>query len=848
MLLLAKYSNNSFTEIQSMYPAKLYLKNFLSYGEQGVEIDFTGYQILLLIGKNGAGKSSILDAILWALWGKTRSGGDNDIMHSGSSDMEVRLDFVVRDATYRVVRKRSKKGKSFVSVLELQSLTEPITVLTDATIIQTQTRIDALIGVDYELLVNSAFLRQGQAQEFTQKSPTKRKQLLATLLGLEQYAQYHEQAKKNLKQTEIELAQLEHDIVTSQQTLLQYEQEITLQRNSLNDQSPATLAVEIEHQEKVLQGWQLKTQLVAEWKQRFDSNAQKKISLTKKISDTKSLINSIETELVTLQSELTNAPQAINQQEWESLEQQFHAIEQLLQKHQDLTYHIETNRTQLQKLVTDTDSQLQSLQTKIANLQNTTIAPVTVAIVESTQTQLEQAQNKQLTIAQHIAKLEQQMQSIVDQGNQINRRKEAVATINDQCPLCEQHIDANHKHTISEKYTQEREALLTTYQELKKELEDTSIAKIQSQAQIDELQTILKNQQSALSNYEIQQAQKESLQQQLTALQSNTTEQKAKYEQELVILQEGLAKLGFDQNAWETIKTKRSQLQQAQLLANKHTEKRLKLQELEQSKKFYSNTVTDIETELSELNIQLHLLESQRPQAGDQEEIIRLEQALNSLKKQYQYLIQLEALITQREKDKMDLDKKLTHFQEIKATQLAKYNALSLLVEALGNKGIPQMLIEESIPRLEQYANETLSHLSDHTMSIKLSLTRPSKTDRDTQIETLDILIGDSVGTRAYELFSGGEAFRIDIALRIALTKLLTEHTHGSVDFLVIDEGFGSQDDSGNDLITHIIHQLQQYFRLILIITHVDQLKETFPDRLVIKKGPQGSEVFYDED
>ncbi len=174
-----------------MYPAKLYLKNFLSYGEQGTEIDFTGYKILLLIGKNGAGKSSILDAILWALWGKTRSGGDNDIMHSGSSDMEVRLDFVVRDAIYRVVRKRSKKGKSFVSVLELQSLTEPITVLTDATIVQTQSRLDELVGVDYELLVNSAFLRQGQSQEFTQKSPAKRKQLLATLLGLEKYADYH---------------------------------------------------------------------------------------------------------------------------------------------------------------------------------------------------------------------------------------------------------------------------------------------------------------------------------------------------------------------------------------------------------------------------------------------------------------------------------------------------------------------------------------------------------------------------------------------------------------------------------------------------------------------------------
>ncbi len=831
-----------------MYPAKLYLKNFLSYGDQGVEIDFTGYQILLLIGKNGAGKSSILDAILWALWGQTRSGGDNDIMHSGSSDMEVRLDFVVRDARYRVVRKRSKKGKSFVSVLELQSLTEPITVLTDATIIQTQTRIDELIGVDYELLVNSAFLRQGQAQEFTQKSPTKRKQLLATLLGLEKYAQYHEQAKKNLKQIEIELAQLERDIAAGEQTTLHYEQEINLQRNSLSEQNPATLATEIEQQEKILQGWQLKTQLVAEWKQRFDNNEQKKLNLTKKISNTQTLVKQIEAELIALQSDLAAAPQAINQQEWESLEQQFHESEQLLQKHQDLTYRIQTNQTQLQRLATDTDNQQQSLQTKIAHLQNTITEVVTTDNVEGTRKQLEQVQAEQLAHAQTIAKLEQQMQSIVDQGNQINKRKDALATINDQCPLCEQHIDSNHKHTITEKYTLEREALLATYQELKTQLEIASAARAQSQTKTDTLQTTLKAQQTALNTYQVQQAQQESLLQQLAVLQSNTADQKAKYEHELSVLQQELTSIGFNQNAWETIKTKRAELQQAQLLANKHTEKRLKLQELEQNKKFHTSTISDAESELIEINAQLQILESQRPQAGDQEEIIRLEQALNNLKKQHQYLIQLEALINQREKDKTELANKIAQFQETKTTQQAQYNALTLLVEALGNKGIPQMLIEESIPRLEQYANETLSHLSDNTMSIKLSLTRPSKTDRDTQIETLDILIGDSVGTRAYELFSGGEAFRIDIALRIALTKLLTEHTHGSVDFLVIDEGFGSQDDSGNDLITHIIHQLQQYFHLILIITHVDQLKETFPDRLVIKKGPQGSEIFYDED
>lgn len=831
-----------------MYPAKLYLKNFLSYGDQGVEIDFNGYQTLLLIGKNGAGKSSILDAILWALWGKTRSGGDNDIMHSGSSDMEVRLDFIVRGATYRVVRKRSKKGKSFVSVLELQSLTEPITVLTDATIVQTQIRIDELIGVDYELLVNSAFLRQGQAQEFTQKSPSKRKQLLATLLGLEQYAHYHEQAKKNLKQTETTLTQLERDIATAQQNILQYEQEIILQKTSLRDQNPASVAREIEQQEKILHSLQLKTQLVSEWRQRFDTSEQKRTALTKKLSDAQTLIQATENNLLSLQAELAEAPVTINHQEWDSLEQQFQTGERTFQQHQDLSYKLQTSQSHLQKLVVETNMQLQSLQNKAATIQTANTDKVTKNDVEKVHNELEAAQNEQLNLAQTIAKLEQQMQSIIEQGNQINKRKDAVATINDQCPLCEQHIDTAHKHTITEKYTQERKALLATYQEYKKDLEITIAARNDSQTKINDLQQTLKTQQTALTNYELEKAQQENLQQQITALQLTLGEQQAKYAGEITELQNALEKLAFNQNTWEELKAKRANLQQAQLQANKYHEKRLKLQELEQTKKFQIQILADSQIELDSIEAELKTLESQRPQVEDQAEIARLEEALTNLKKQHQYLIQLEALITQREQDKSALTTKLIETEKEKVVQQEQNTALNLLVEALGNKGIPQMLIEESIPRLEQYANEILSHLSDHTMTIKLSLTRPSKTDRDAQIETLDILIGDSVGTRAYELFSGGEAFRIDIALRIALTKLLTEHTNGSIDFLVIDEGFGSQDDSGNDLITNIIHQLQQYFRLILIITHVDQLKETFPDRLVIKKGPQGSEVFYDED
>ena len=60
-------------------------------------------------------------------------------------------------------------------------------------------------------------------------------------------------------------------------------------------------------------------------------------------------------------------------------------------------------------------------------------------------------------------------------------------------------------------------------------------------------------------------------------------------------------------------------------------------------------------------------------------------------------------------------------------------------------------------------------------------------------VETLDIVVTDEGDTRPYELFSGGEAFRVDFAIRIAISKLLTRRAGTRLQFLVIDEGFGSQ-------------------------------------------------------
>src|SRR5262249_7799850 len=94
------------------------------------------------------------------------------------------------------------------------------------------------------------------------------------------------------------------------------------------------------------------------------------------------------------------------------------------------------------------------------------------------------------------------------------------------------------------------------------------------------------------------------------------------------------------------------------------------------------------------------------------------------------------------------------------------------LREAFGKNGIPAMIIEAAIPELEQATNRLLTRMTDGRMNVRFDTQRANKTG-DGVRETLDIVISDELGTRDYSLFSGGEGFRVNFALRIALSQFL---------------------------------------------------------------------------
>lgn len=156
-------------------------------------------------------------------------------------------------------------------------------------------------------------------------------------------------------------------------------------------------------------------------------------------------------------------------------------------------------------------------------------------------------------------------------------------------------------------------------------------------------------------------------------------------------------------------------------------------------------------------------------------------------------------------------------------------------------------MIENLLPQLEAEANQILSRLTNNQLHIQF-VTQKEKTSKSKKSDsnfkdTLDIIISDSQGTRSYETYSGGESFRINFSIRLALSRILAQRSGTALQLLIIDEGFGTQDSAGCDRLIAALNAIADDFACILTVTHMPQFKEAFQSRIEVYKTNEGSKI-----
>lgn len=210
----------------------------------------------------------------------------------------------------------------------------------------------------------------------------------------------------------------------------------------------------------------------------------------------------------------------------------------------------------------------------------------------------------------------------------------------------------------------------------------------------------------------------------------------------------------------------------------------------------------------------------------------------------------LETLMKQWDRDRITQEVELAQCQAAAeqvtvlqgevAVMLAEASTWRMLIGAY--ERIPVLILETALPLMEQEANTILGRISPSGMRIKLETQKTLKS-RDGLAETLDIVVRDVFGERPYENYSGGEKFRLDVAMRIGLSKLLANRAGATLDTLVIDEGLGSLDEDGLAQLRECLAALMAEFKLILVVTHVEAMKHTFPSQILVSKDAEGSHL-----
>ena len=313
-------------------------------------------------------------------------------------------------------------------------------------------------------------------------------------------------------------------------------------------------------------------------------------------------------------------------------------------------------------------------------------------------------------------------------------------------------------------------------------------------------------------------------------------------QQALQTITDELAQLAYDPNRHQQI---RQGLRQAQTYWLQH-------QDLERARQEYPQRQAQLSTLLEQRHSQqqelmalaeaLHQLEAQLQDDGDlPPRLNQVDTQLQTLQQQREELMAQMGALQQQQQQVDDLQTQLHQRQQHLAAALKQQRIYQELAQAFGQKGIQAMMIENLLPQLEAEANHVLGRLTAHQLHVQFVTQRASKRRQGKLIDTLDILIADANGTRPYETYSGGEAFRVNFAIRLALARLLAQRSGLALKLLIIDEGFGTQDQLGCERLIGAINAIADDFACILAVTHIPHFREAFQTRIDVSKGPQGS-------
>ena len=858
-----------------MIPLKLSVKNFMCYRDDTPPLRFEGIHVACLCGDNGHGKTALLDAITWALWGIARAtptgtGTVNalrmsDLVHMGQTDMSVELDFTSGDQLYRVIRRHtvSTGGRSSRTTLELQIATDSedgaFRSVSRNTVRETNARISEILNMDFKTFVNTAYLAQGQADLFTTSTPAERKRCLAEVLDLSYYQRLSEDANQRSRRIQADMQQSVTAIsLHSVETARKPEYEMSLAEVNAVISETAPRSQTKRNEIGTLRG---EAQRLQALESEFVTLMQRAKSAEADVARLQRQISADEERIAAYETTVADAPRILaGYKTLQATQGELGRLDVALSEKNRL----DTKHAALSQAIARQEERIASAQKTLQHRISTELEPRVNRLPEIRKRQAAFQQRRETltgqsdaierqrveadAIAGRIHALERDNERLKEQMQDTRQKFDMLEQGEATCPLCDQQLGEDGQAHLRAEYrrigvesrssyddnsaqidrlAREREtaARTLTSMEAKQRADARSLASDEANLARDERESL--------------QAQ-DDLQQARAALADaeGALRGKAFAPEErsaLAELDSAITALEYDAEAHRQVRSQMSELRGFDMERHALSEAQANLpgvsEALQTGRQMLVDRKTDVHSAAKRMDVLKRDLET-------------LPSLMTKLNAAIELSDRLEAELRQAQIERGVLENNISRCEKLEAEIRAleqKHNRLAHaksiydeLTIAFGKNGIQALVIESAIPQLQNDANEILGRVTENRMHLKLEL------DESTS-EQLEIRIADELGTRDYLTFSGGEAFRINFALRIALSRLLARRSGAPLPVLFIDEGFGSQDRSGQERLTEAIQSIQDEFEKIIVITHIDQMKDAFPIRIEVSKGERGS-------
>ncbi len=779
--------------------------------------------------------------------------------------MSVQLDFEHNGEIYQIIRTR-KRGKKSTCELQKQTATGWES-LTEMKISDTDKKIEQLLSINYETFVASSMILQGEANRFSKCMPAERKSILTQILGLDIYDKLQALAKEKERAISVKLE-------ASKQTLesLKYRLEIlpSVESDLQAIKDNITLTVlDIRAKETELSDIQAVIKDL-ESKQQEAKQIEKQIdTLVDELKDKHFEIGKLDVNIATAENILKSEPLITAKvAELEQIKSQIPALE--------------ARETRLRELQTE-EKRLSKDEMTLADEQATLAKRITALTLD-----LRQKDELKLASEQHQQSLEE-LKVLDEKAEQWQEIKNNILNIEKELDKLAEQIypldsEIAAKETLLESQQKKLEILqnsgcpnpenatckfLLDANEAKKTIPviEKTIADFQEQIQeiqakrnplIEQVKDLDKQQQAL--NFDIiyhakLKKQSESLRKQADLYASlsgkeellQTVQQQHKQLDERIgVINDQVLAIHREIKALQ-IETENLPILKAKIPSLElYVKQKDKLPEAKATIQSAKEQISKLDAEIATKNEQRKVLQENYltlnsevtmelpPKKAWQDELADqlkgLQTDLNNL-----YVDQgtYQSKLDELNKSQVEYDRLKEELAPL-AKELVRWQTL---IKAFGKSGIPALIIENSIPELERISNDILSQMTNGQNSLRFDTQRDKK-DGKGQIETLDIWVNDDSGyERIYETYSGGEALRIDLAIRLGLAEFLANRSGSKIEWICADEIMSSQDTEHRQLVIDAIKAIAGRFKKILVISHIPETQAAFDQRIILSEG-----------